>query len=241
MSAEQLQELADARRRGAKVRRAISVAKFDAWTVAIFAGFTLMGVPFGSVVCGVLGTGMAIVAFVEFKGIERLRRLDPTVAKTLALNQVGLGLLLLGYAAYSIATAGSGMGGAVNVTTPGTLVLDGASDRNTQIAASAIGPQSGRALKLAVNIGSPVGDVAAARLTCTPTLAAWNIAVTLFPVVSVTVRGPSAAPAPMVMFAVADVALLTVKVLTEILAPKLATVVPLAKWVDVPVMAISSV
>ncbi len=85
------------------------MAKFDAWTVAIFAAFTLMGVPFGSITCGVLGTGMAIVAFVEFKGIERLKRLDPTVAKVLAMNQVGLGLLLLGYAAYSIATAGSGM------------------------------------------------------------------------------------------------------------------------------------
>ena len=109
LSAEQMQQLADARKRGAKVRRAISVAKFDAWTVAIFAGFTLLGVLFGSWVCAVLGIGMAIVSFVEFKGIERLKRLDPTVTKTLALNQVGLGLLLLTYAIYSMATAGNGI------------------------------------------------------------------------------------------------------------------------------------
>lgn len=108
LTAEQLQQLADARLRGAKIRRAISVAKFDAWTVAIFAGFTLMGALF-SIVAAILGLGMAAVAFVEFKCIPRLRRLDPTVAKTLALNQVGLGLLLLAYAGYSLATVGNGM------------------------------------------------------------------------------------------------------------------------------------
>jgi large exoprotein involved in heme utilization and adhesion len=40
-------------------------------------------------------------------------------------------------------TAGTGAGGSVVVTTPGTLALDGAGVANTQIAASATGPQSG--------------------------------------------------------------------------------------------------
>jgi filamentous hemagglutinin family protein len=40
-------------------------------------------------------------------------------------------------------TAGTGAGGSVMVTTPGTLVLNGNGDPNTQIAASATGPQSG--------------------------------------------------------------------------------------------------
>jgi large exoprotein involved in heme utilization and adhesion len=40
-------------------------------------------------------------------------------------------------------TGGTGAGGSVVVTTPGTLVLDGAGVANTQIAASATGPQSG--------------------------------------------------------------------------------------------------
>jgi len=128
LSAEQLQDLADARRRGAKVRRAISVAKFDAWTVAIFAGFTLLGVAFGSWVCAVLGIGMAVVSFVEFKGIERLRRLDPTVAKTLALNQVGLGLLLLTYAAYSMATAGSSLANELKGQPPEVMQMLGGAE-----------------------------------------------------------------------------------------------------------------
>jgi large exoprotein involved in heme utilization and adhesion len=43
----------------------------------------------------------------------------------------------------SSTTAGTGTGGSVNVATPGALILNGAGDANTQIAASAIGSQSG--------------------------------------------------------------------------------------------------
>ena len=59
LTPEQLTELADARRRGTKIRRAISVAKFDAWTIAIFAGFTLMSAIF-SWSGAVLGIGMVV-------------------------------------------------------------------------------------------------------------------------------------------------------------------------------------
>jgi filamentous hemagglutinin family protein len=51
-------------------------------------------------------------------------------------------------------TAGSGMGGSVNVTTPGALVLDGMGVGGTQIAASAIGMNSGRGGPVTVNAGS---------------------------------------------------------------------------------------
>src|SRR3954471_665037 len=104
LSPQQLAELVEARKRGTKIRRAVSVAKFDAWTIAIFAGLTMLSAIF-SVWGAILGIGMGIVAFVEFKGVERLRRLDPTVAKTLAINQCCLGGLLLIYAIYSILTA----------------------------------------------------------------------------------------------------------------------------------------
>jgi filamentous hemagglutinin family protein len=51
-------------------------------------------------------------------------------------------------------TAGTGAGGSVMVTTPGALVLDGMGNPNTQIAASAIGPQSGRGGIVTVQAGS---------------------------------------------------------------------------------------
>jgi large exoprotein involved in heme utilization and adhesion len=51
-------------------------------------------------------------------------------------------------------TAGTGAGGFVMVTTLGALVLDGMGNPNTQIAASAIGPQSGPAGLLTVTANS---------------------------------------------------------------------------------------
>jgi large exoprotein involved in heme utilization and adhesion len=52
-------------------------------------------------------------------------------------------IVLMAGSEISSTAAGTGAGGTVSVTTPGALVLDGAGDANTQIAASAIGPQSG--------------------------------------------------------------------------------------------------
>jgi len=52
-------------------------------------------------------------------------------------------IALVAGAEISSTTAGTGAGGSVNVMTPGRLVLDGAGIADTQIAASAIGRQSG--------------------------------------------------------------------------------------------------
>jgi large exoprotein involved in heme utilization and adhesion len=51
-------------------------------------------------------------------------------------------------------TAGTGAGGSVVVMTPDGLVLDGAGDPNTQIAASATGPQSGPGGTVTVQAGT---------------------------------------------------------------------------------------
>ena len=51
-------------------------------------------------------------------------------------------------------TAGTGAGGPVDVTARGTLLLDGAGNPNTQIAASATGPQSGPGGNVTVAAGS---------------------------------------------------------------------------------------
>jgi len=103
LSDEQLRAVSDAQRRALKIRRAISVAKFDGWTTAIFGGATLLfGLVSFSWVGLLLGAGMLTVAYVEFRGAKRLRHLDPTAPKTLALNQVFFGALLIAYALYSL-------------------------------------------------------------------------------------------------------------------------------------------
>ncbi len=60
---------------------------------------------------------------------------------------------------------------------------------------------------------------------------------TSVPVVRVTLRAPTVAAASIVMFAVAVVGELTVRVLTVIPAPRLAVVVPCTKFVNCAVMA----
>jgi hypothetical protein len=101
LSPEQLRDLEDARRRGVKVRRAVSVARLNGWSIGIFAGLTLLGA-FMSWWGLFLGLGMGVVAYVEFNGAARLRKLDPSATKMLALNQLFLGALLLSYAVYSL-------------------------------------------------------------------------------------------------------------------------------------------
>jgi len=107
LAPEQLRDLADARKRSKPIRSAITVAKFDGITVALFGGLTFLSVAFGSIWGLILGAGMCTIAYIELQGAQRLRRLDVTAPKTLALNQVCLGLLLLSYAIYSIFTAGA--------------------------------------------------------------------------------------------------------------------------------------
>jgi hypothetical protein len=103
LSPAQLQAVTDAQRRAAKIRRAISVAKFDAWTTGVFGALTLLfGLLSFSWVGLLLGIGMGIVTFVEFRGAQRLRQLDPDAAKTLGLNQLFFGGLLIAYALYSL-------------------------------------------------------------------------------------------------------------------------------------------
>jgi hypothetical protein len=57
-------------------------------------------------------------------------------------------------ASISSTTAGTGVGGSVTVKTPGALVLNGAADPNTQIAASAAGPQSGPGGSVMIQAGT---------------------------------------------------------------------------------------
>jgi hypothetical protein len=109
LTEQQLRELADARVASKKIRTAINVARFDAWTVAIFAGLSLVcGI---TSVTGVLvGLGMAAVAVTEFIGLSMLKRLDVRAAKLLGFNQLGLALVLILYATWCIYSELSGAG-----------------------------------------------------------------------------------------------------------------------------------
>jgi hypothetical protein len=101
LSEENLRELATARQSLRKVNRAISVARFDGWTIAIFAGLTLlMGItdPTNILLALCLGT----VAYVELSGAAKLRRLDPSAVRMLGFNQFGLAGLLTVYALWRI-------------------------------------------------------------------------------------------------------------------------------------------
>lgn len=104
---EHLQQLALARERGRKIRRAFLTASISAWTLGVFAVLTfLVGLLSMSAVGTGLGMGMCIVTWFEFQGAFGLKRLDPDAPQRLAINQVVLGAMLFAYGAYSLFTIG---------------------------------------------------------------------------------------------------------------------------------------
>ena len=97
LSEAHLRELAGANETLRKIRRVVSIARFDGWTVAVFAGLTAL---FGltNPVALVVAFVMACIGVIELRGAQRLERLDPRAARTLGLNQLALGALLILYA-----------------------------------------------------------------------------------------------------------------------------------------------
>jgi hypothetical protein len=101
LSPEHHRQLAAARKAVRKVRRTISVASFDGWTVGVFGLLTLLtGITDPSGIF--MGLGMAAVAWVELRGAARLRQLDPRATRTLALNQIALASILTIYALWRL-------------------------------------------------------------------------------------------------------------------------------------------
>ncbi len=91
-----------------KVRRAAAVAAVSGWSMAAFAGLTGLGALFGSVTSLAVAAALGAIAWNELRGGAMLRRLDPRGAARLGWNQVALGGLIVGYAAWSLATASAG-------------------------------------------------------------------------------------------------------------------------------------
>lgn len=101
LSPEHLRQLAEAQQRAKPVRRAIAIAKFDAWTVGIFGALTLLLGVF-TIAGWLLGGTLLAVAFIEIRAARDLARMDARAPRRLGLNQIALGAALLTYAMFGL-------------------------------------------------------------------------------------------------------------------------------------------
>ena len=83
------------------IGRAVRYATFDAWTLAACGVLSLpcMGVDAAGVIVAIL---LCVIAFVEFRGANRLRRLDPAAPRLLAVNQLTLTVAVLLYCLWNL-------------------------------------------------------------------------------------------------------------------------------------------
>ncbi len=109
ISPEQLQAITVARHQGRRISRAAMVASISGWTMAFFGAISLL-VGLFSVPSFLLGLGLSVVAFVELRGARGLRALDLAAPRSLALNQLGLLLVVIAYAGWCIVNALVGPG-----------------------------------------------------------------------------------------------------------------------------------
>ncbi len=101
LTPEQLEAIGLARHQGRKISRAASVATLSGWSMACFAGLTLLSGLF-SLPAFLLGIGLSAIAYIELRGAKRLRRFDLGAPRQLGLNQIVLGVLLFAYGAWGL-------------------------------------------------------------------------------------------------------------------------------------------
>jgi len=106
---QHLEQIAAARLRGTRIRRAAMMASISGWSMAIFGGITLLSGLFDPAAL-LLGAGLSLAACLELRGARELRRLDVTAPKRLARNQILLGSMIVGYAAFQLYRALTGPG-----------------------------------------------------------------------------------------------------------------------------------
>lgn len=109
LSEENLAQLAIARKNHRKISRAVSVARFDGWTLGIFGGLTLLA-GITDISCLLIGLVLCACAFIELRGAAKLSRLDPTAIPMLTYNQLALATLLFIYAVWNLIGAYNGVG-----------------------------------------------------------------------------------------------------------------------------------
>jgi len=109
LSEENLRQLAEARKSLRKIKRAMSVARFDGWTIGIFAGLTvLLGITDWTNI--VMGLALGTIATIELLGAKRLGRLEPQATRMLGFNQLVLGAGLMVYAVWRMHAEMTGHG-----------------------------------------------------------------------------------------------------------------------------------
>lgn len=101
LTAEQHEQLADARERARSFMGAVRAATFNVWSIGIFAALTLLFGVF-SLTALVLGVGLAVVTWNEYRGRKLLRGFDPAGPRLLGRNQLGLMALIVVYALWSM-------------------------------------------------------------------------------------------------------------------------------------------
>lgn len=116
LTAEHLNQLAAADVRAKKLRSAGGVAMFNGIAIATFSGFSLL--------CGlgelaidgfdiskldwwsfIMGIGLGLIAWNEFRGRRRLRQFDSRAPRLLGWNQLALLGLIVAYSAWMLAVA----------------------------------------------------------------------------------------------------------------------------------------
>ena len=116
LTGEHLEQLARAKLRGGKVRKACSVATVNGCILVAFAGLSLLtaliGVMFGEFdIIGLgMGAGLALLAWNEFRGRAMLRRFELYGCHVLGWNQLSLMAMVIVYAAWMLGEALLGPG-----------------------------------------------------------------------------------------------------------------------------------
>jgi hypothetical protein len=111
LNQQHYEALRNAKSKRVKIDRAIAVASFNGWSIGIFAALSALFLPFSFNLLGLLITlGLGAVAYHEFKGRQLLRTLDVNAPRLLGLNQIWLGVVIIGYCIWSLVAELAGPG-----------------------------------------------------------------------------------------------------------------------------------
>lgn len=105
---EQIDQVARAAARAKKLGKAANVAVANGFVLGGFAVGSLMGALVNAMLGEfdalgyVMGVGLAVVAWNEFRGRRKLLHFEPASCRLLGLNQLGLMALIIAYAAWQL-------------------------------------------------------------------------------------------------------------------------------------------